>query len=228
MVDSSSPADAAAIDGSSRLRRGLVFVGVGALLAGAAVTYKALRRVGPGTPAQNAPLAAMGATLIPDPQPLPAFTLTSAQGPVTRDSLHGRWHFVFFGYTQCPDVCPTGLSLMAELQRRLPERERPGVLFVSVDPQRDTPALLGEYVPAFDPAFRGATGDEAALAPLVQHLGVRVQRHPPVQAQHPMTYTVDHTASMFLIDPQARLRGVFSPPHDLEMMLADYRRLFAG
>lgn len=213
---------------SGRLRRGLIFVGVGALLGGAALTYKASRRVGPGTAAQNAPLAAMGATLIPDPQPLPDFTLSSVQGPVTRASLRGRWHFVFFGYTQCPDVCPTGLSLMAELQRRLPAGERPGVLFVSVDPQRDTPALLGEYVPAFDPAFRGATGDEAALAPLVKHLGVLVQRHPPAQADHPMTYTVDHTASMFLIDPQARLRGVFSPPHDLEAMLADYRRLVAG
>ena len=219
------------LDSPGRLRRGLVFVGVGALLGGAALTYKALRPVGPGTPAQNAPLAAMagmGATLIADPQPLPAFSLTSAQGPVTRDGLIGRWHFVFFGYTQCPDVCPTGLGLMAELQRRLPERERPGVLFVSVDPQRDTPALLGEYVPAFDPGFRGATGDDAALAPLLKHLGVMVQRHPPAQPNHPMTYTVDHTASMFLIDPQARLRGVFSPPHDLESMLADYRRLFAA
>lgn len=215
-------------DRPSRLRRALVFVGVGALLGGAALTYKALRRVGPGTPAQNDALARMGATVIADPQPLPAFMLTSAQGPVTLASLIGRWHFVFFGYTQCPDVCPTGLGLMAELQRRLPERERPGVLFVSVDPQRDTPALLGEYVPAFDPSFRGATGDEAALAPLLKDLGVMVQRNPPAQADRPMTYTVDHTASMFLIDPQARLRGVFSPPHDLETMLADYRKLFAG
>ncbi|BDI07961.1 SCO family protein [Sphaerotilus microaerophilus] len=211
---------------TDRVRRTLLYVGVGALLAGAALTLKGLRRSGPGSAEQNAAQAGLrSVTVIDDPQPLPAFELASPAGPLTRDSLRGRWTFLFFGYTQCPDVCPTALSLMAELQRQLAPPQRPAVLFVSVDPQRDTHELLAAYVPAFDVTFRGASGSDAALAALVKHLGVMYQRHPPAQAEHPGIYTVDHTASMFLIDPQVRLRGVFSPPHDLAAMRADYLRL---
>lgn len=214
---------------TDRARRALLYLGLGALLAGAALTLKGLRRSGAGSTQQNAALASLrSVTEVNDAQPLPAFELASPLGPLTRDSLQGRWTFLFFGYTQCPDVCPTALSLMAELQRRLAPGERPGVLFVSVDPQRDTQALLAAYVPAFDPAFRGASGSDAALAALVQHLGVRYHRHPPTRPDHPDIYTVDHTASMFLIDPQVRLRGVFSPPHEPQAMLADYRRLIGA
>jgi protein SCO1/2 len=81
-------------------------------------------------------------------------------------------------------------------------------------------ALLGEYVPAFDPAFLGAAGQDAEVAPLLQHLGVQFTRHAPSAGGF---YTVDHTAGLFLIDPQARLKAVFTPPHDGAAVLADLR-----
>jgi protein SCO1/2 len=210
---------------SDRLRRGLVFVGGAVVVAGAALTWKSARRPGPGSVEANAMPAQRSFTPVNDPQPLPEFTLDSPAGPVTRSSLVGGWSFIFFGYTQCPDVCPSALSLMADLHERLAPKDRPGVLFISVDPQRDTGELLAAYVPAFNPAFRGASGSDAALSALVGHLGVVYLRHPPSRPEHPAIYTVDHTAAMFLIDPQARLRAVFSPPHDAAAMLADYQRL---
>jgi protein SCO1 len=210
---------------SERLRRRLLFAGGAVVVAGAALTWKSVRRPGPGSAEVNAAMAQRTFTPVADPQPLPEFTLDSPAGPVTRSSLLGGWSFVFFGYTQCPDVCPTALSLMAELQERLAPADRPKVLFISVDPARDTNELLAAYVPAFNPAFRGASGSDVALAKLVKHLGVMYVRHPPARPEHPAIYTVDHTAAMFLIDPQARLRAVFSPPHDAAAMLVDYRRL---
>ncbi|MCK6425209.1 MAG: SCO family protein [Burkholderiaceae bacterium] len=212
------------MDRERRRHLALLALGLVATAGGAALLMRGLRRSGPGEP--PGPAAGMrSVTVLHDEPPLPAFRLDSPGGPLTRDDLRGRWTFLFFGYTQCPDVCPTALGLMAELCRRLPAVERPAVLFVSVDPARDTPELLAQYVPAFDPAFRGASGDDAALAALVRHLGVQYHRHPPGRPEHPMVYTVDHSAGMFLLDPAVRLRGVFSPPHDLEAMLADYRQL---
>lgn len=211
-----------AVRPSPPLSRRFAVVGVGLALAGAALTWKSLRRAGPGSAADLPLPAARSATVVNDQQALPEFALHSPAGTLTRTSLTGHWSVVFFGYTQCPDVCPTALNLMAEFHRRLPAAERPKVLFISVDAQRDTLPLLAEYVPAFDASFVGATGSDAELAGLVKHLGIRYERHPGVQ---PGSYTVDHTASMFLIDPQARLKAVFSPPHALEAMLADYRRL---
>lgn len=162
-------------------------------------------------------------TEVNDTMPLPDFRLRSTVGPITPADLRGRWSMVFFGYTHCPDVCPTTLGMMAEVVKQLPQAERPLVLFVSVDPARDTPELLGSFVPVFDPTFIGASGSDEQLAALTRHLGVRYDRH---QAASPGGfYTVDHTVSMFLIDPQVRLKAVFSPPHQPETVLADYRRL---
>ena len=138
-----------------------------------------------------------------------------------------RWSFAFFGYTQCPDVCPTALSTMKALKTELsavtpvPTFQ---VVFVSVDPVRDTIPLLSEFMAAFDPSFIGVTGNDAALQPLIKDLGVYYVRN---DAQNKKHYTVDHTATIYLIDPQGRLAATFSPPQFASAMAADYRRISA-
>lgn len=161
------------------------------------------------------------ATVLADPKPLPPFVLQGPAGKFVNSDLTGQWRFVFFGYTHCPDVCPTALSLMRDVRKKLAGGTvpLPGVVFISVDAARDKPELLGRYVPAFDPEFIGVAGDDEALAPLVKALGVFYQRH---EREDPRNYTVDHSASMYLIDPQGRLRAIFVPPVPAERMAADY------
>ncbi|MCL4183655.1 MAG: SCO family protein [Burkholderiaceae bacterium] len=203
-----------------RARR-LLAAGAAAALLGAALVWTSVRRQDPAGDADR-PARAASATIVDDRQPLPEFALRGTAGDVVRASLAGHWSMVFFGYTSCPDVCPGTLALMVELHRRLEAAERPKVLFVSVDPARDTPELLAAYVAAFDAGFAGASGTDESIAALAKHLGVSYRRNPPSPGGF---YTVDHSASIFLIDPRARLKAVFSPPHDVDAMLADYRRL---
>jgi protein SCO1/2 len=201
--------------------RRLLAAGLALAAAGAAITWKSLRHERPeDVAAANA--QGHAATVVDDAQPLPDFALDGPDGKVTRATLAGRWSLLFFGYTHCPDVCPTTLALLAEFNRRLEPGTRPAVLFVSVDPERDTPAVLAAYAPAFDAAFLGASASDAVLAPLAKHLGVQVRRTPGTQAG---AYSFDHTASIFLVDPRGRLKAVFSPPFELEAMLPSYRRL---
>lgn len=174
-------------------------------------------------PARDAaPAGPPSVTVLDDRLTVPEFRAEGTQGALTRASLLGRWTMLFFGYTHCPDVCPTTLATMAEVVRGLDAATRPQVLFVSVDPERDTAELLAAYVPKFDPAFIGARGRDEDLAPLLAHLGVMVARQPrDANGQ----YGVDHTASMFLIDPKARLKAAFGWPHDPARVRADYLRL---
>lgn len=206
----------------SRLVQSLLLAGLSFAVAGAYLVWRAPRGPAPAEAPAEAPAAqrqTAAATLINDKEPLPPFRLNSPRGELTEQSLKGRWTFMFFGYTQCPDVCPGALSLMTEVARRTGPQARPGVLFVSVDPQRDTLELLGNFVPAFDPAFVGATAADAQLAPLLKHLGVFFRRNDEKDKHN---YTVDHTAALFLIDPEGRLKAVFSPPHDVGSVVSDY------
>lgn len=157
--------------------------------------------------------------------PLPAFALTSHHGTSFTDAnLRGRWTYMFFGYTHCPDVCPTSLAALADVMRRLdgvPGVALPQVVFVSVDGQRDTPSLLSDYVPAFDPSFIGITGTEAQLAPLVKSLGVVYERHGGTGGN----YLIDHTAGVFLIDPAGRPRDAFPHPPRADLIAERYRQV---
>lgn len=159
---------------------------------------------------------------------LPAFSLTSHSGkPFTDADLRGRWTFLFFGYTHCPDVCPTSLTAMAEVARLLANDRsflQPQVVFISLDGQRDSPSLLADYVPAFNPGFIGVTGTDAQLAPLVKSLGVFYERHGATNGN----YLIDHTAGVFLIDPSARLSAAFAHPPRAELIAERYRLLAGG
>ena len=111
---------------------------------------------------------------------------------------------MFFGYTQCPDVCPTTLAALAEAMKRLgADADRVQVLFVTVDPERDTPELLSQYVPAFDPRFLGLYGDADATARTAKEFKILYQKQPGAT---PGSYTMDHSAGTYVFDPQGRLR----------------------
>ena len=133
------------------------------------------------------------------------FTLTDHTGKTrTLGDFRGKVVVMFFGYTHCPDVCPTTLAELKAVRDQLGEEAKKlQVLFVTVDPERDTPKLLAEYVPAFDPSFLGLYGDSAATAKVAKDFRVFYQRVP---GKTPDDYTVDHTAGSYVFDLRGRLR----------------------
>jgi protein SCO1/2 len=133
------------------------------------------------------------------------FRLTDHNGKVrTLADFRGRAVVMFFGYTQCPDVCPTTMSEMkAVLQQLGADAARVQILFVTVDPERDTRELLANYVPAFDPGFLGLYGDMEATARTAKEFRVFYQKQP---GRTPSSYTVDHTAGSYVFDAKGRVR----------------------
>jgi protein SCO1/2 len=133
------------------------------------------------------------------------FALTDHTGKTrTLADFRGKAVVMFFGYIRCPDVCPTTLAELRAVKDQLGEDgKRLQVLFVTVDPERDTQELLANYVPAFDPSFLGLYGDSAAIAKVAKDFRVFYQKSP---GKTPDSYTVDHTAGSYVFDPQGRLR----------------------
>ncbi len=167
------------------------------------------------------PVTLHAGTALPVPRPLGEFSLVDPAGkPVDRASLEGHWSLVFTGFTHCPDVCPTTLALMAGLRREV-HRDDLQFLFVSVDPERDTPEVVGRYVAHFDPALVGATGTRAEMERFTAALGLAQVRNPGIGGE----YTVDHSSALVLIDPRARLAGYFQAPHELGALASDLAAL---
>lgn len=153
--------------------------------------------------------------------------LTDHNGkPRTLDDFRGKVVTVFFGYTQCPDVCPTTLTTMSEVMRRLgPDADRVQVLFVTVDPERDTQALLANYVPAFDPRFLGLHGSLDETAAVAKDFRTFYQKSGDTDGPN---YTVDHAAGTYIFDPQGRARLYVKHGETAENITADIRVLLAG
>ena len=165
------------------------------------------------------------ATVLSPPRPLPPLALIDQDNrPFDAQRLRGGWSLVFFGFTSCPDACPLTMTALAQTNKLLadlPGAQRPRVVMISVDPERDTPERLAAYVKAFDPTFIGATGTKAAIDELAQRMGVLAATRPLEGG----SYTVDHTTSVFLIDPDGALRALFSAPHTPKLIAEDYRRI---
>jgi protein SCO1 len=152
------------------------------------------------------------------------FALTGHDGkPRTLADFKGKVVTVFFGFTQCPDVCPTTLAEMAEVMKLLgPKAEQVQVLFITVDPERDTQALLAQYVPAFHPNFLGLYGDAAQTAATAKSFKVFYQK---VDGKTPGSYTVDHTAGSYVFDPQGKVRLFIKHGQGAEPLAKDIRKL---
>lgn len=154
--------------------------------------------------------------LLPQPRELPAFSLQqSDRTQLVPGELKGHWTVVFLGFTHCPDVCPTTLTELAQAQKRwaaLPDTTRPRVLFVSVDPDRDTPDRTGEYAHAFHPDTIAATADVPALETFARALSLVFMKVPPPEGAPPEQYSVDHSATLVVLDAQGRMAGIIQPP----------------
>jgi protein SCO1/2 len=187
-----------------------------AILAAAAVGSVLALRV----PAPEAPVLQAG-TALPEPRAIPEFAFTDAMGrPFGPAELRGSWSLVFTGFTHCPDVCPTTLALMAELRRRV-AREDLQFVFVSVDPERDTPEAMKRYVDHFDPAIVGVTGARPEMERFTAGLGLAQVRNPGTDGD----YTVDHSTAFVLLNPKGQIAGYFQAPHEVDALAADLAAL---
>jgi protein SCO1/2 len=161
------------------------------------------------------------ARLFPQARVLPAFSLASEKGGhVDAGSLAGHWTIVFLGFTHCADVCPTTLTEMSKAQklwRSLPAATRPRLLFVSVDPDRDSPEQLANYARFFDPDTLTATAPEPALGNFAKSLDLVYMKVPMANGD----YDMDHSSTLMLLDPQARQAGFIRPPLAPEKIAAD-------
>lgn len=141
-------------------------------------------------------------------------------------ALTGRWSFLIFGYTFCPDFCPTTLVVFNEMHSLL-AHQPDGVrdvqfVMVSVDPERDTTKLLKAYVPQFNREFIGVTGDAAVIARLAESVGATYEKHADSSGSN---YLVDHSTAVLLINPQGRLQGIFAAPHVAADMVEGFQKI---
>jgi len=174
------------------------------------------------------PPAELEGVLRPEFRPLQPFRLTDHNNELFDESdLEGKWSFVFFGYASCPDICPTTLAALNQVQDLLEKKAATTavdmqVLFVSVDPARDTPEILGPYVKHFDERFVGATADKEQIDKLTQQFGAGYIFEPETA---PGQYLVAHSSVIFLTDPLGRLVAGFSQPHYPETIVRLYEQI---
>lgn len=198
-----------------------VIIGLVALLAAFGGVWLGNALQGAGEPPELA-----GGMLLTPPKTLEPFRLVDHDGQTyDLQRLQDRWTFMFFGYTNCPDVCPNTMGVlnaaMGELEEHPEALDQAQVTFVSVDPKRDTPKQLAGYVPYFNQQFVGVTGELEAISGLTRQLGILY-----VHNGEGDDYTVDHSASILLTDPAGRLAAVFSGyPHDPRRIAADYLKI---
>ena len=162
-----------------------------------------------------------GGTWLPEPRRLEPFQLTDTAGrPFANESQRGHPALLYFGFSSCPDACPATLAMLREVQQRAPLAGLQ-VLFVTVDPDRDTPEVLREYLAAFSPDFIGLRAAPDALAALLRDLNAYAGRQDLPGGQ----YRYDHSSTLYLLDTRARLIAVFTPPYTAAAMDADLRSL---
>jgi protein SCO1/2 len=207
--------------------RSTLLVLCAALAAGLGM-YSAQRYFAPKPVSSTARVELKAVRLFDAPRQIGEFRLEGADGRgLTRESLAGHWTLVFLGFTHCPDVCPTTLAELAKAQklwRQMPAAIRPRLLFVSVDPDRDTPKLVADYARYFDPDTLAATAAAQPLADFASTMGLVYMKVPLPGGD----YSMDHSATLVLLDPQGRQAGLVRPPLDAQAIASDLRKLAEG
>lgn len=186
---------------------------LGAFLCGLVLVFGAIIHISGRSPSAIGPaIAAVGGP----------FHLEDQNGqPVSDEDMKGRPFLVFFGFTHCPEICPTTLFEMSEVIRQLgKDADRIGALFITVDPERDTPAALKDYLTSFDPHLRGLTGDPAAVNAAIKAYRVYAKKIPLEGGD----YTMDHTAVVYLMDKDGRFVAPFNLKRPPEAAAAELRR----
>jgi protein SCO1/2 len=170
------------------------------------------------------------ATVLPAPGPLPQFSLLDQDSkPIGPENFEGHWSLMFFGFTHCPDICPATMQILAAVKERLIEHEitPPTIVLVSVDPERDTPEILGDYVSYFGDDNIGITGDMVELKKLTGGLGIFFERSPIDADASTENYSVDHSAVVLVINPRGQFHALFSTPHSTESIANDLRLIMS-
>ena len=192
-----------------------ILVALVAIVLGLTIN-KVITTKGQANPAE---LIDAGIILLPQSRSVPALEMTDQNGqPVTMDQLKGKWSLLFFGYTFCPDVCPTTLAQLRQVKSELPKEaaERLQVVLVSVDPNRDTPTQLKQYLGYFDTEFRGVTGSLETTQKLANALSIPFI---PADTSKP-NYTVDHSGNLALLGPDGKQRGFIRAPFNNQKLIA--------
>ncbi len=173
----------------------------------------------------QAPRHDLSATRFPVAREIQPFELIDHHSAAfDQAALQHHWSFVFFGYTYCPDVCPTTLSILNGVAQRLQDVDADvRFVMVTVDPERDTPERLAEYVTYFNGDFLGVTGSDEGLTQLTRQLGILYNRVEP--EGDAAGYLMDHTAGVFLFDPDGRYHAVFTPPLSADRLAGDFRKM---
>lgn len=169
----------------------------------------------------------IAATNIDQPQLIPEFHLMNGLGkPFTNHNLKGHFSILFFGFTHCQSTCPLTMAMLTQIYSglKIEKLPLPQVIFITLDPKRDTPKAVNAYVKAFNPNFIGLTGPIAGIQQLSKQLGVVY-----IQAQQSKdpenNYQIDHSGTLYLVNPQGKLVAIFSPPHDAASIKQDYKNL---
>ena len=176
---------------------------------------------------QTEPPVALQPLLLPEARPLKAFALKDHNGqPLGLEQIKGQWTFVFFGYTHCPDICPTTLGSLKGVANKLVAQPEISAdtrfLFISVDPNRDTLPHLKEYINYFHKDFIAATGERQGIDQIARQLGAIYMFEGDTEGDD---YIVNHSASVALIDPQGQWVARFNPPHTVKKFSSDYQQL---
>lgn len=167
------------------------------------------------------------ATVFTQPRAITPFKLQDDAGKsFTNTNLMGHWSLLFFGFTNCAMICPTTMTELNKMYQLLEKdkiKNLPQVIFISVDPERDTVKRVHDYVRSFNPNFIGVTGKEKEIATLAKQLGVMFMKLP--NKENPKDYAIDHSAFIVLVDPNGQAYGIFSSPHQAEDMAQNYKQI---
>jgi protein SCO1/2 len=179
---------------------------------------------------QRRPPELATATILPATAAIPAFSLLDHKGnAIDENVFKGQWDLVFFGFTNCPDICPLTLQVLSSAKRKLAEDGHsplPRIVLVSVDPERDTPDILDAYVSLFGDDNLGITGDIAELRKLTQGLGIYFEKRDADSDNE--NYSVDHAAAVIVIDAEGRFHSLFGGPHIIENFSHDLPLIMAN
>jgi protein SCO1 len=203
---------------TARLTLQMVLLAIVAFVVGLVIARGIFKPAGAPVPATES------ATILVPPRDLPPLDLVDQDGnPLGPRFFEGHWTVVFFGFTHCPDVCPTTLAVLTQFHKllgSLPAGQQPRVMLVTVDPERDTPARLRDYVRFFDPSFTGATGTPEAIGQAAAAFAV-----PYAKVTLPGGgYTMDHGAGVYTVGPSGKVVAYSSRPRSAEVLARDFRK----
>ncbi|MBB6520126.1 SCO family protein [Pseudoteredinibacter isoporae] len=208
---------------SAEQKAGIIKTVVGIVIAIAIMLMMFIHKINSPRVLTNEELRINGLFVLDQPRILSDFELKSHRGEAfTKESLNGKWSLVFFGFTHCPDICPTTMALLNELMTELNGSilDQSQVIMVTADPARDSVEKLAEYVPFFNPEFTGVTGDFLSLKRLGNQLNV-----PFVKVPQGDSYTIDHGGQVVIINPRGDYHGFMSTPLDLARMKLTYQSM---